>query len=163
MFWHLPLLGIVNFDNDFTLYAAQLLQWGPLRGPLAIEGQQPSRLESRTDPDVYWNLPWAMQHSLHILHRKHPLLLQPMHQMWLQGQSSSSAWPVHANPFFLAINSGIMGESTVFLIGNCWRYTVHGQLYFSFTAYFDHKSLTFALSKVTDPSSAQQQNHLAAM
>lgn len=48
----------------------------------------------------------------------------------------------------------------LFLATRHFRFLLEGR---SFTAYVDHKPLTFAMSKVSEPWSARQQRHLAAI
>lgn len=163
-------LGMVNFYNRFLPRAAHLLQ--PLYGAL--------RLKKGNDP-VDWT-PERIQafEGAKAALAKAALLAHPAPSASIALTTDASDVAVGAvveqqvagvwQP--LAFFSRKLRDSerkysvfdrellALYLATRHFRFLLEGR---SFTAYVDHKPLTFAMSKVTEPWSARQQRHLASI
>lgn len=163
-------LGMVNFYNRFLPRAAHLLQ--PLYGAL--------RLKKGSDK-VEWNpeqvqaFEGAKSALANAALLAHPVSSAPVSLTTdasdqavgaVVEQRVAGAWQPLA--FFSRKLSNSERRYSVFdrellavyLATRHFRFLLEGR---SFTIYVDHKPLTFAMGKVTEPWSARQQRHLAAI
>ena len=163
-------LGMVNFYNRFLPRAAQLLQ--PLYGALKLKKAKDQVDWTPVRIQAFEGAKAALANAALLAHpaSRAPIALTTDASDVAVGavveQRVAGAWQPLA--FF---SRGLRDSErkysvfdrellALYLATRHFRFLLEGR---PFTAYVDHKPLTFAMAKVTEPWSARQQRHLAAI
>lgn len=163
-------LGMVNFYNRFIPHAAQLLQ--PLYGALRLKKATDAVEWSSERDQAFKGAKAALANATLLAHPAPGATIalttdaSDVAVGAVVEQRVAGVWQPLA--FFSRKLRDNERKYSVFdrellalyLATRHFRFLLEGR---SFTAYVDHKPLTFAMAKVTEPWSARQQRHLAAI